>query len=466
MAQQPSSNGPWSLQEAIDYANRHNLQVEQGRLDVMSNQVELKRSKFDLAPTLNAGGGASYSVGRSINPFTNVIEDAAISSQNYYLSSNVTLFNGFNKINTLRQNQLQLQASEYDLAAIQNDVALNVATAYINILFNRELLASANSRLAASQIQLDRTKRLVDAGALPPTNFFEIQAQVAGDQLAVTNAANQLALAKLNFKQLLQLPADQPLDIEVPEVSLDTVHAYAVPAAQVYDVAEDNLPIIKAAELRQESSELGVSIARSNYWPTVTASAGIQTAYSSVAPDFLPRENSERITLPDTIGYVPGTPRTYVIQDRQIPIQFEENTYFNQLDYNLRRFVSVNVNIPIFNGWRARSTVSQSRIAAESARLQERQARQQLRQVIEQAALDVEAAALSYRSSLNQVRSLQEAFRATEQRYNLGAATALDFNLAKSNLDAAEANFIRAKYQYIFQTKVLDFYLGNPLSFE
>ncbi|EMR01117.1 TolC family protein [Cesiribacter andamanensis] len=466
-AQQAPVNTRWTLQEAVEYASRHNLQVEQSRLDVMSNQIELKRSKFDLAPTLNAGAGASYSVGRSINPFTNVIEDAAISSQNYFLSSNVTLFNGFSKVNTLRQNQLDLRASEYDLAAVQNDVALNVATAFINILFNQELLASAQARQEASQIQLERTQRQVDAGALPRASYFEIQAQVAGDQLAVTNALNALELAKLNLKQLLQLPADQPMEIVVPQIALDTVQAYEVASTEIYQVAEENQPVIKAAELRQSSSELGVLISRSGYWPTITANAGVQTAYSSLAPDVLPREGSAFRRDTVAIGFT-GTEPDYmpVYTIRQQPVDFQDNTYFNQLDYNLRRFVSVNLNIPIFNGWSARSRVGQSRIVAERARLQDTQARQQLRQTIEQASLDVQAAALSYRASQNQVASLREAYRATEQRFNYGSATSLDFNLAKSNLDVAEANFIRAKYEYIFKTKVLDFYLGKPITFE
>lgn len=153
----------------------------------------------------------------------------------------------------------------------------------------------------------------------------------------------------------------------------------------------------------------------------------------------------------------------YTIQER--PMSLQENTYFNQLDFNLRRFVSLNLNIPLFNGFRTRAAVSQARIAQDRAQLQAQIARQQLRQTIEQAAQDVKAAALTFRSNQNLVRSQREAFRSAEQRFNLGAANAVDYNIAKTNLDVAESNLIRAKYDYIFKTKILDFYLNKPLSF-
>ena len=469
-AQEPAENldrnKRWTLQELVDYANQNNLQVRQSELDLLSSEVELKRSKMDLLPSLNGNASYSYSVGRSINPFTNIIEDQPISSQNYSLNSGFTLFNGFALRNTIKQNQLNLNAANFTLADIRNDISLNVATAYLNILLNQELLNNAEARLVVSKNQLDRTEKLIKAGSQPETARFEFNAQVANDMLAVTNANNNLEIARLSLKQLLQIPAEEPLLVYIPELDIQEATPYPTSSNAVYEQALTNQPDIQAANLQVQSSELGVAVAKGRLLPTLSINGGVSTAYSSLAPDVLPAENAETISMQVPIGYYldgAGNP-VEVVTDRDIPLEFEENTYINQLDYNLRRFVQVNMNIPIFNGYRARSNVAQARISADRAQLQVKQVRQQLRQNIEQAALDVQAAALSYRASEQQVLSLREALKATNIRLDAGAASPLDYSLAKANLDAAEANFIRSKYDYIFKTKVLDFYSGQPLS--
>lgn len=457
----------WTLEECIEYARQHNLQVKQSELGLMSSKVELDRSKADLFPTLNAGGSYTNSVGRSIDPFTNVIIDRPVTSQSYFASSSVTLFNGFAKQNAIRQNKAAFKANEFELAAMRNNISLQIVTAYTNILFNRELLENAEARLRATLLQEERTRKQVEVGALAQAALFEIEAQAASDELAVTNAVNALELAKLNLKQLLQLPAGQPLNIVDPELELENVQEYPVSAAEVYDIAEDTQPVINAVDARIVSSEYGLRAAKGSMLPSISAQGGVSTAYSSAAPEVLPAEGSEMEDIQVPIGFYldqDNAPQpVYTVQER--PIEFQENTYFNQLDFNLRRFVSVNLNIPLFNGFRTRAAVSQARISQDRAQLQAQIARQQLRQTIEQAAQDVKAAALTFRSNQNLVRSQREAFRSAEQRFNLGAANAVDYNIAKTNLDVAESNLIRAKYDYIFKTKILDFYLNKPLSF-
>lgn len=457
----------WTLEECIDYAHQHNLQVKQSQLNMLSSKVELDRSKADLFPTLNAGSGFTNAVGRSIDPFTNTMIDEPVTSQSYSLTSGITLFNGFSQQNTIKQNKALFRANEFELAQMKNDISLQIVTAYTNILFNKELLAQAESQMQATQAQLDRTRRQVEVGVLPQASLFEIQAQLAGDEVRRTNAMNNLEFARLNLKQLLQLPADTSIEVVDPEFELTEVQEYPVSAGEVYEVAEQSQPGIAATEARIESSQLGLQVAKGNLLPSITAQGGLATRYSSAAPQFIPREGSPMVEGQQEIGYV-ITPegRQIVYRDGEAPMHFDEFTYSRQLDYNLQRFVQVNLNIPIFNGLRTRSNVSQARIRQDQAQIQSQIARQQLRQTIEQAAQDVKAAALTYRSNANQVRSLREAFRSAEQRFNLGAANAVDFNIAKTNLDVAESNLIRAKYDYIFRTKILDFYQNKPLSFE
>lgn len=457
----------WTLEECIEYAHQHNLQVKQSQLDLLSSKVELDRSKADLFPTLNAGTGFSNAVGRSIDPFTNVMIDEPVTSQNYSLTSGLTLFNGFSQQNIIKQNKALFKANEFELAQMKNDISLQIVTAYTNILFNKELLAQAESQMQATQSQLDRTRRQVEVGVLPQASLFEIQAQLASDELRMTDAMNNLEFARLNLKQLLQLPADTSIEIVDPEVELEEVQEYPVSAGEVYEVAEQTQPGIAAADARIEGSRLGLRAAKGNLLPSVSAQGGFVTNYSSAAPDFIPVEGSSTITEAQPMGYfVTPEGRETVFVETTRPEHMQEFNYTDQLDYNLRRFVQVNLNIPIFNGFQTRSNVGQARIRQDQAQLQSQITRQQLRQTIEQAAQDVKAAALTFRSNTNQVRSLREAFRSAEQRFNLGAANAVDFNIAKTNLDVAESNLIRAKYDYIFKTKILDFYQNKPLSFD
>ncbi len=432
MAQQASEiPAQWTLEECLEYARQHNLQVKQSELGLLSSKIELDRSKADLFPTLNTGASYSTSVGRSIDPLTNAIIDKPVTSQDYFASSRLTLFNGFSKQNAIKQNKALFKANEFELAAMKNDISLQIVTAYTNILFNKELLANAEARLRATGLQQERTRKQVEVGALAQASLFEIEAQQASDQLAVTNAYNALELAKLNLKQLLQLPAGQSIEIVDPELALENVQEYPVSAAEVYDIAEDTQPAINAVDARVVGSEYALRAAKGNLLPTLTTQGNIYTAYSSAARDYLPSDFA----------------------------------YLDQLDYSLRRSLSVSLNIPIFNGLSARAAVGQARVNQDRAQLQSQIARQQLRQTIEQAAQDVKAAALTFRSNENLVRSQREAFRSSEQRFNLGAANAVDYNIAKTNLDVAESNLIRAKYDYIFKTKILDFYLNKPLSF-
>lgn len=420
----------WSLQECIEYAREHNLQVKQSQLGLLSEKVELVRSKADLYPTLNAGANYNYSVGRNIDPFTNEVVDRPTSQQSYYLSSDVALFNGFRKQYLIKQNKASLEAVGFELAGTINNISLQVISAYTRILFNRELLETAERRLEATGLQQERTAKQVEVGVLPQASLFEIQAQYASDELAVTEAQNNFELALLNLKQLLRLPAEESVNIVDPEIELEFAEVFPVSAEEIYEVAEDTQPVINAVDAWVVSSEYGLKAAKGALYPTIAAQGDVFSSYSNTAT-------------------VPG-----------------DFSYFDQLDLTLRRSVSLRLNIPIFNGLSARSTVSRARIAQDRAQLQAQIARQELRETIELAVQDVKAAALTYRSTLNQVKSLEEAFRSAEQRFNLGAANAVDYNISKTNLDVARSNLIRAKYDYIFKTEILDFYLNEPLSFE
>ncbi|MFP4090568.1 MAG: TolC family protein [Cyclobacteriaceae bacterium] len=464
-----------SLQESIDIALKNNIDIRRGGLQVVSSQVELRRSKADFLPSLNANTGVSYNVGRSINQFSNEFVERPVQQQTMGAQAQLPLFTGLSRINTLKQNKVELERDQEDLKAIRNAVTLNVIQAYTQILFNMELLEVAEFLLQTTELQLQRTTKLVEAGSLPQADRLQLEAQLASDELNVVNAQNDLELARLQLKQQMQLPESQAIELLIPELEVPSLDALPPSAVAVYENALRTWPELQSAELQVSSARYGLSIARAGYYPRLSMSAGIFSQYSSVAPPQIPRAGVENITrviptgnfllAPDGIPGIPADTRIPVLTETQVPAEFTDNTYLNQLEFNLRRFVSVDLNIPIFNNWQVKSNVANARINLELAQLNVIDQENQFRQTIEQVYLDARAAAKSYFAIERRVSSLREAFRNTEARYEVGAIDAVDFNQSKNELNQAESDLVRAKYNYIFSMKVLDFYQGLPLDF-
>lgn len=463
-----------TLTECIDIAIADNILVRQSELDVVADRVSLEQSKADLFPSLNANTGFTYSVGRTINQFTNEYVDQPVSQQNISLTADLVVFNSFRKLKTIKRNQRNLESSQYGLEAQKNDITLDVVQAYTQILLNRELLRNAEFTVRSTRSQLERTQRLVDAGSLPIANVLQLEAQQATDELNIVNAENNLELALLNLKQLLQIPDDQ--EINIADVEADVPEAMLLPSSpeEIYLQAVNTLPRIKQAEEQIAAAQYNIGIAKANFYPSLSVSGIIFSQYSSI-PAPIPAAGAENITqvvgtnnfllAPAGIpGLDPGT-RVPVFQEVEFPSEFADNTYFNQLDFNFRRVLQVNLNIPIFNNWQVRSNVSNAQIGLENARLTELNQRNLLRQTIEQVYLDVKSSAKQYQAAQRRVTQLQRAFQDTERRYQAQAIDVYAYNQAQNDLSAAEADALQAKYNYLLSLKVLDFYQGKPLTF-
>ncbi|ADR21029.1 transporter [Marivirga tractuosa] len=457
----------WSLQKCVDYALENNLQVKQSGLDVESAEISLFGSKMSTLPNMNGNLGLNTSTGRSIDPFTNTIIDRGINSQNAGLNASLPLFDGGQRYNSIKRDQFGQLAAEKDLESVQNDVTLNVVTFYTNILFNKELLETAKLRLLTTESQENRVEKQVEIGALAQADLLQIRQQKANDELEVVRAENNLEISYLQLKQALQIPADQEFDIEIPELPEPNEGELMESSSNVYQYALQNQPVIKAAEFRKESAMRGIGVARSGYYPSLSLNAGISTNYSSAAPDRFPVLGSENVTIPQEIGYVPlpNGERQPVFDDVTVPSESAENTYWNQLDFNQRRFVGLSLNIPIFNRFQVKNNVQQSIINHKRSEYQLTSAKNQLQQTIEQAYLDVKAAAKSYQALKNSYEAAELSFRNAEQRLELGATDAVEFTQIKNDFERVKSDLIRAKYDYIFKLKVLDFYQGKPLNF-
>ncbi len=455
------------LETCVRYALENNIQVRLQKLNVEQNDVQLTQSKHERYPNLNGNVGHNYTWGRSFDVFTNAPVTQRVQSNSFSINSNLILFNGLRVSNTIRQAGLRKEASLEDLKKQENDLALGVITAYINILFNKENLENARRQLQNSSEQLQRTELLVRQGALPEANLLDLQSQNANDRLLVVQSENNLSLSFLQLRQLLQIQDDgSPFDVVTPALDLPT-NATLETIAQIYREAEGSLPEIKSADINVRSAELGIRIAQANYYPTLSVGGNLSTFYSSAQLRQVvgQRPTGEINTVP--IGYFEtpliGT-RVPVFTDIPVTERITQDfPFWQQLEESSRKGFGFNLSIPIYNRNQAKAGVQTAQIQREQARLNAMLVRNQVRQDVENAYYNVAAAVNTYNANKARSGALQETFRAVEQRYTAGTLNITDFQVARNNLANAQSDLIRAKYDLIFRRKILDFYMGREL---
>ncbi|SMD39098.1 outer membrane protein [Reichenbachiella faecimaris] len=456
----------YSLEECIKIAYEKNLTIQRSQLDLRVSEVTKNQSKLERLPDFNMGANYGINWGRTIDPTTNNFVTEQLNSSNINGRSNLTVFNGMQIHNSIKQANINYAASQAELEKAKNDVGLNVATLYLNVIFNQELLANAQYQLNSTNQQLDRTKKLVDAGALPVTNLLDLQAQSASNEVNVINSENSYNLAVLNLKQALLIPAGDRFEIEIPELVLKPDETALMTPGEIYKTAEATMPEIRSAQLRIEEADLNYKISKGAYSPTFTVSAGFNTNYSSFADR--EREIYDG-TVPATvpIGYVPSSGET-VVSDVSLPNVVDTQSSFplgEQFQENISKNIAFNLSIPVFNKLRTRAEVQRSMLSKYRAEVSSQEVRNQLRQNIETSYNDMIAAAKTHTANQRQVEALEEAFRVTENQFNLGAVNFVDYQVATNNLYMARSDLVRAKFDFIFKQKVLDFYLGKPITF-
>lgn len=455
------------LQECISIAIANNLSVKRSQLQQEGAAVDLRQAQAGRLPNLNVGGGYGFNWGRSIDPTTNQFISQQINFTGLNGNSNMTLFNWFRITNTIKQSRLGLESAEYDVERAKNDISLNIITFYLNVIFNRELLENAEYQLQSSQEQLDRTKKLVAGGALPRTSELELISQVATSEVNLVNAENNLNLALLSLKQAMLIPAGQQIDILVPDLELNASAELKVSSDEVFEAAIQAMPEIQSAMLQVQAAAMGVKVAEAGYSPSLTLNGSFSTNYSDAADRARPIFDGT-VTTTTPIGYVEGSPSQTVVADITQPNVVGEDPDFNmgeQFRENLSNQLSLNLSVPIFNRLSASSNVQRAKISLQQAEITVIEQKNQLRQTIETAYNDAYAAAKTYAASQRQVEALEETFRSIENQYNLGAANFTDYQVASNNLFQAKSDLVRAKFDFIFKKKILDFYQGKPLSF-
>lgn len=456
------------LEECIGIALRNNPQLKQSDLQVQADGNNLEQSRWQRWPSLAFNASQGLSFGRNIDPFTNQFVQQTVNFNNFQLGGGMTLFAGYQLQNTIKQNSLNLQASQKDLDVARNNLMLNIAAAYLQVLNNQELIEVSRQQLEATRLQLGRTQQLVAAGTLPEANLYDLRAQEANDELNLVNAQNNVQLALVNLKQLMNLPAGEAIEVAAIQAQDPSLRQYDASVDEVFTAALGTLPELKGAELRIAAAQKGVEVAKAAGMPTLSLNGGVNTAFSSAAP-------KQRFVADGTGSQtldVPSATKFIQVQDFRIPLietltipngSFQDFRYFNQLNFNRNASLNLSLRVPIFTQYQAKYRMANARIQQKNVEYQLDVVKQQIRQNVEQAYVNMDNAAKRYAATLNQVRALEEAFRVAESRFAVGGINSIEYNISKANLDRSKASLIQAKYDYIFRTKILDFYRSKPL---
>ncbi len=425
----------WDLQSCFDYAIENNLQVKRQEINTRYNETLVKQAKDDKLPNLNGQVNNNYNYGRSLtneNVYTNS-NSVGVSGS---LSTNMTLFNGMILTNTVKMRELDLQATMADLQKTKDDIMLGIAAEYLEILFAQEVQLVAEATIEVTKQQIERTRQLVDAGSEARGALLEIEAQLAREELDLVNAQNRVQLAYLNLYQFLELPMAESFTIEKPSLPEIKANLTMINAYDVFSTAINVRPEIKAAQLRVESAMKQLEITKGNRYPTLSLGGNYYTDYSDANKIY-------DFSTGQSFGKVP---------------------FGDQIKNNRRYGFGFSLNIPIFNRFQVKNNISNSELQIADYEYQLQQSRNVLRRDIEQVYTNALAAFNRYISTDKAVASMKEAFRYTEEKFNVGMINSVEYNQSKTNLTNAQSDLIQAKYEYIFRTKILDFYNGVPIT--
>jgi len=419
----------WSLEKCINYALDNNIKIKQGFISTEYQQNQLKQSKNSRLPNLTGQMSQNLNFGRSLG-YDNTYKNINSAQTDFGVGTNVPVFQGFQIANNISKLELDFQASVSDLEKAKSDISVNIASTYLEILFAKDLVKVSEDQLTVTNLQIKQINEKVEAGSLARGSLLEIQAQAAGEELNLVNAKNQLQLAKLRLTQLLELPVQESFDIEVPMLPEISAQASIVSSGEVYKSALLTRPEIKGADLRYQSSQYQLKMAQGALYPTISLYANIYDSYNNQYKD----------------------------------VNGSDIAFSKQLKNNQRKGVGAQMNIPIFTRFQNRLQIDNARLQVLNTELELENTKKLLRSDIETAQTNAIAALNRFISNEKAVYSMKEAFRYSEEKFGVGLVNAVEYNTSKTKLAKSESDLLQAKYEFIFRTKILDFYRGLPLT--
>ncbi|GGH13214.1 TolC family protein [Mucilaginibacter phyllosphaerae] len=448
-----------TLQKAIDLTLERNLTIKQAQFSEALSEETLKQSKYNQLPNLTAGPQGSFNFGRNIDPSTNQFTNQRIFALSGNLSTQVTLFQGGQLRNQIIENKLLLGADRSYTAKIKNDLILNVVTQYLQILTNQDLVIAAQQQIDIAKIGLDRAQKNFDVGNQTQADLSQAKAQQSTADLNYTNAQNQLELSVLTLKQYMEMPPATRIAFEKPDISKFKDNSTVYDPEAVLRTALAVNPDVTLAEARQKAAEQDIKVARGNYYPSVVLFGQIGTNYSDARRLAGTPFATGRL---DTLGFVQNTTNAIVSPNFSVPLL--HYPIGRQLTDNFNQSVGISLQIPIFNRFTARTSVRKAKITNENALVTAQLAKNNLSKIIYQAVWDVQASNKKYQSTLQTYNANKDAFNVVQQRYNVGLVNSLDYNTSLTNLNRSQFDLIQAQYEVVFRSKVIDYYLGNPIT--
>ncbi len=420
----------WSLERCIRYAWDNNLTIRQQSLETVRSEAMLMQSRLSFLPSISASFGHNLNWGRSVDlQNLEIIHNKLSQSTSASANASIYLLDGLSKLNNLKSSRKSVEISLQEVERLKDEISISIVKSYLQILLSKEIEASAIESLNAVTAQRERTKLLVEAGNQPYSSLLEIESQLASERVQAVTAGNQVITNTLALQQLLDLPYDPEFRIEIPDTDCLLPESTDMNTEEIYSAAQ-SMPVIQSARLALDKGELDLRTARGQYYPKISLSASYGTFFSSST------------FAPDGSVY----------------------PFFEQFRDNINPSISIGLTIPIFNNWSTKANVENARAAKESLELDLKIKQQTLYKEIQTAVTEAGTYLRQMEAALANMNSMRESFRYVEEKFNAGALNGTDYTVAMSNLKKAESEYLQAKYQYIFQLKIIDFYKGVPLS--
>lgn len=450
----------WTLEECVKYAIQNNISIKQSELDSKTALIDKKGAVGNFLPSLNASASHSWNIGLNQDITTGLLQNQTTQFTSAGANVGIDIYKGLQNQNTLRKANLSIVAAKYQLLKMQEDIALNVANAFLQVLFNKENLKVQKQQLGINEKQYARSEELVKAGSIPRGDLLDVKATVALNNQNVIAAENALLISKLSLSQLLQLKDFENFDVVDDTDVKDENNIMAQTPNAIYDKALEGRTELKIARTNLEIAQKNVAIAKGAFQPTLQGfySFSSRVGYSDRVVGFQPNTSNPT----SVVGYVEGTNQN-VLQNNFSPVLGKALPFFDQFSDNKGHSFGAQLSIPIFNGFSVRNNVERSKVSLERSKIALEQQDLDLQRNVFTAFADAKGALNAYESSVVALEARQGAYDYAKEKYAVGLMNSFDFNQSQTLLTNAQSEVLRTKYDYIFKIKILEFYFGIPL---
>jgi outer membrane protein len=411
----------WTLEKCIQYALKQNIQVRKNELSINSSELYADQAKAQKLPSLSASVSQNFNWSKSNGTGSGL---TAANGSSYSANSSVTLFNSSRLNNLIKQAELDIKSASYTLETSKESISLSLLNGFLQVLYAKEQVKNSEKQIESTESQLNLASERLALKAISQADYSQVKSQLASEKLTLANAKSQLAIAKVTLMQLMELPVTSSFDIADPDLEAQLNQQRFPDVKKVYETALEIKPQIKNAEINKEIASIDEKVAKAAYYPVVSASAGLSSSYSSLSSD----------------------------------------DYFGQIDNGIKPSVGLSLSIPIYQKKQVKTSVAVARIGYQNAELSEIDTKNQLRKSIEQACQDVSSAQMEYEANIENFGSTKESTALSEEKFNQGIINSVDYLVSKTNLIVAESKLLQSKYNLIFSYKILDFYMGIPLT--